>query len=124
MTRYSALARSGQKARRIEKETVVGPGIFGVESARFPLTGRLFELRRSDEWQVPRHKSEWRCVMASINPTQGLSGPASVVSKASGLYIGMAVVFIIPVSYTHLDVYKRQDKKRSPDILIYFGITG
>jgi len=33
--------------------------------------------------------------VASTNPTQGLSGAASVVRKASGLYIGMAVVFII-----------------------------
>ena len=33
--------------------------------------------------------------MASTNPAQGLSGAASVVRKASGLYIGMAVVFII-----------------------------
>jgi uncharacterized membrane protein HdeD (DUF308 family) len=33
--------------------------------------------------------------VASTNPAQGLSGAASVVRKASGLYIGMAVVFII-----------------------------
>jgi len=33
--------------------------------------------------------------MATANPTEGLSGVGKIVKKASGLYIGMAVVFIL-----------------------------
>jgi uncharacterized membrane protein HdeD (DUF308 family) len=33
--------------------------------------------------------------MATANPTEGLRGPATIVKKASGWFIAMAVVFII-----------------------------
>lgn len=33
--------------------------------------------------------------MASANPTEGLRGAGKIVKKASGLFIGMAVVFIL-----------------------------
>jgi uncharacterized membrane protein HdeD (DUF308 family) len=33
--------------------------------------------------------------MATVNPTQGLQGARKFVKKASGLYIAMAVAFII-----------------------------
>lgn len=33
--------------------------------------------------------------MASANPTEGLRGPGSIIKKASGLYIAMAVLFIL-----------------------------
>jgi uncharacterized membrane protein HdeD (DUF308 family) len=38
---------------------------------------------------------EWRCPMATANPTQGLSGVGKIVKKASGWFIAMAVVFIV-----------------------------
>lgn len=45
--------------------------------------------------QIPTTDNEWRCLMATANPTEGLRGAGKIVKKASGLFIGMAVVFIL-----------------------------
>jgi len=40
-------------------------------------------------------KPEWRCLMATANPTEGLRGAGTIIKKASGWFIAMAVVFIV-----------------------------
>jgi len=49
----------------------------------------------SDERQIPISKREWRCLVATANPTEGLRGAGKIVKKASGWFIGMAVMFIL-----------------------------
>jgi uncharacterized membrane protein HdeD (DUF308 family) len=40
-------------------------------------------------------KREWRCLMATSNPTEGVRGPGTIIKKASGWFIGMAILFIL-----------------------------
>jgi len=49
----------------------------------------------SGERQTPRSKREWRCPVATANPNEGLRGAGKILKKASGWFIGMAVVFIL-----------------------------
>jgi uncharacterized membrane protein HdeD (DUF308 family) len=44
---------------------------------------------------LKRKKSEKRCVMATSNATEGLRGPGTLVKKATGWFIAVAVLFIL-----------------------------
>src|ERR1700735_1880697 len=90
---FTPQVRTGRGS--FEKESLVGRGIWIVESARF----RSRSFARNSPAQASgilrRNKREWRCLMASANPTPGVHVAAQFVKKMSGWYIAMAVLFII-----------------------------
>jgi uncharacterized membrane protein HdeD (DUF308 family) len=49
----------------------------------------------SGERQIPIEKREWRCLMATTNPTDGLRGAGTIIKKASGWFIAMAIIFAL-----------------------------
>ena len=63
---------------------------------------------------MPEHANHVLCSVAEVRPGQvvsGLTPPRSAITKYKLITLPTSISFVInltPVSYTHLDVYKRQ----------------
>ena len=59
---------------------------------------------------VPLTVQSWRDLLTVTPPASAFTGPA-IVPYVSGLVLGAIAGRLVPVSYTHLDVYKRQTRR-------------